>query len=68
MLEDGSNGRRPIPMILSTMGSRSSAVTAEMPISPVGPVTATVSPISDGVPSRSALKPRVTKVANDILE
>jgi hypothetical protein len=41
----GSNGPRAIPRIFSTAGSRSSAVTAEMPISPVGPVTATVSPI-----------------------
>ncbi|EUA90218.1 hypothetical protein I551_3255 [Mycobacterium ulcerans str. Harvey] len=40
----GSNGRRAIPTIDATAGSRSSAVTAEMPISPVGPVTATATP------------------------
>ena len=37
--------RRAIPTIRPTAGSSSSAVTAEIPISPVGPVTATVSPI-----------------------
>ena len=41
---DVSNGRRAIPMIFSTAGSCSSAVTAEIPIAPVGPVTATVIP------------------------
>src|SRR5436190_11944079 len=39
----GSNGRRAIPMMRSTAGSASSALTAAIPISPVGPVTATVS-------------------------
>jgi hypothetical protein len=36
---------------LSTAGSRSSAVIAETPISPVGPVTATVIPIRFGFPT-----------------
>jgi hypothetical protein len=38
----GSNGRRAMPMMRSTSGCWSSASTAEVPISPVGPVTATV--------------------------
>src|SRR4051812_25891876 len=37
-------------MIRSTSGARSNASTAEMPMSPVGPVTATVSAMPDGVP------------------
>src|SRR6478672_4428950 len=41
---DGSNGRRAMPTIRSTAGLCSSVVTAEIPISPVGPVTATLIP------------------------
>ena len=50
----GSNGRRAIPTMPLTAGSRSSAVTAEIPISPVGPVTATVIPTWDDLPRRAA--------------
>src|SRR5690242_10584222 len=47
--------------MVSTAGSRSSAVTAEMPISPVGPVTATVIPTSGVLPGGAAAKPRCRK-------
>src|SRR5215213_4897066 len=40
----GSNGRRAIPTIFFTRRERSRADTSAMPRSPVGPVTATVSP------------------------
>ena len=40
----GSNGRRAMPTTRSTARERSSAFTIEIPRSPVGPVTATVSP------------------------
>src|SRR4051812_17320243 len=40
----GSNGRRAMPTIFFTRRERSSAETSAMPRSPVGPVTATVSP------------------------
>src|SRR2546426_968026 len=40
----GSNGRRAIPTIRFTRRERSSADTRAIPRSPVGPVTATVSP------------------------
>src|SRR3954452_13414665 len=40
----GSNGRRAIPMMRSTSDASSRALSAAMPISPVGPVTATVRP------------------------
>src|SRR3954454_17849644 len=40
----GSNGRRAIPTIFFTRRERSSLSTIDMPRSPVGPVTATVSP------------------------
>jgi hypothetical protein len=54
----GSNGRRAIPMICSTSEACSSASTAEIPMSPVGPVTATVSAIPGGVPRRRDLETR----------
>src|SRR5437763_8405570 len=40
----GSNGRRAMPMIFFTRRERSTACTSAIPRSPVGPVTATVSP------------------------
>src|SRR3954452_6606512 len=40
----GSNGRRAMPTMRLTRRERSSAETSAMPRSPVGPVTATVSP------------------------
>src|SRR5436190_9734843 len=42
----GSNGRRAMPTIFFTRRDRSSAETSAIPRSPVGPVTATVSPSS----------------------
>src|ERR1044072_2721605 len=55
-----SKGRRAIPITRSTSGSRSSAEIKALPISPVGPVTATVStrrslssPQGRGEPGRS---------------
>src|SRR3954471_12815441 len=41
---DGSNGRRAMPTIFFTRRERSRAETSAIPRSPVGPVTATVSP------------------------
>src|SRR5205085_11118183 len=41
---EGSNGRRAIPTMRFTRRERSSADTRAIPRSPVGPVTATVSP------------------------
>ena len=53
---DGSNGRRAIPMIRSISGRRSNASTAEIPISPVGPVMATVSAMREAFPAARRLK------------
>jgi hypothetical protein len=44
-------------MIASTSSVASSAFTADFPISPVGPVTATVIPMSDAFPVAGAGKP-----------
>src|SRR4051794_30980926 len=51
----GSKGRRAMPTILSTSRERSSVRMNGLPISPVGPVTATVSPTSAPPPGELAL-------------
>jgi hypothetical protein len=48
---------RAIPMSRSTSGASSSASTAEMPISPIGPVTATVSPTRRWFPPGEPAQP-----------
>src|SRR5947208_2792782 len=48
----GSNGRRAIPTIFFTRRERSRAETSAIPRSPVGPVTATVSPLLAAIAAR----------------
>ena len=55
-LRRGSKGRRAIPTIRSTSGRRSSASIAEIPMSPVGPVTATVNPMPLAFPHHHPAK------------
>src|SRR4029079_19189381 len=52
----GSNGLRAMPTTRSTSGCCSNALTADMPMSPVGPVTATVHPMSGWMPTVRAPK------------
>src|SRR5205085_11040672 len=56
----GSNGRRAIPTIRPIPGERSSDRITDLPMSPVGPVTATVS--RREVPRREALTPVALEV------
>src|SRR4051812_42379175 len=52
----GSNGLRAMPTTRSTSGCCSNALTADMPMSPVGPVTATVHAMSGWMPAVGAPK------------
>src|SRR4051812_18155068 len=56
----GSNGRRAIPTMRPIPGERSSDRTTDLPMSPVGPVTATVS--RRGAPGREAPGPVALEV------
>src|SRR3954453_1425292 len=71
----GSNGRRAIPTIFFTRRERSSADTSAMPRSPVGPVTATVSPsfatrgvVSDPPRGRRWLRQALLAVLRHVVE
>src|SRR3954453_15785532 len=62
----GSKGRRAIPMIRFTARERSRASTIPRPRSPVGPVTATVSPVLvTGAVLSDSGGPRVNRLASD---